>query len=32
VVQEAVEDRDRGGGVLEDVAPVGDVAVGGQDD
>jgi IstB-like ATP binding protein len=32
VVQEPVEDGGRDGGVLEDVAPVGDPAVGGQDD
>ncbi len=32
MVQEAVEDGGGDGGVVEDVAPVGDVAVGGQDD
>ena len=31
-MQEAVEDGGGDGGVVEDVAPVGDVAVGGQDD
>jgi hypothetical protein len=32
VVEEAVEDGGGDGGVFEDVAPVGDAAVGGQDD
>ncbi len=32
VVQEAVEDRDGDGVVVEDLAPGRDVAVGGQDD
>jgi hypothetical protein len=32
VVEEAVEDGDGDGGVVEDVAPVDDVAVAGEDD
>jgi hypothetical protein len=32
VVEEAVEDGGGDGGVFEDLTPVGDAAVGGQDD